>query len=148
MMDLWISPIPGLMRKLVPFKQLAGKAPLVMGGHLFHPQFSNGKSPVTFSEKALKAKLRNSLGYRGVIITDDLDMGAIRKSYSLKDAVILSLAAGNDVLLMSNSLRYDEALPADAIGWITQAIRDGQLSQSALKASYNRTMALKRQYGM
>lgn len=128
-------------QELGPFKSLASVAPIVMGGHLFHPQFSNGKLPVTFSKKALKTQLRKKLGYRGIILTDDLDMGAIRKNFSLKEACIRSLAAGNDLLLLSNSARYDEDLPANAIKWITQGVKDGRISSASLNASYQRVMA-------
>ncbi len=133
--------------ELVPFQRLAGKAPMIMGGHLFHPQFSNGKSPVTFSQKALISKLRKGLGYQGIILTDDLDMGAIRKNFQLKEAIILSLAAGNDLLLLSNSLNYDEDLPANAVRWISSAVKEGRISQGQLKASYSRVMRAKQQFG-
>ncbi|MEM9330143.1 MAG: glycoside hydrolase family 3 N-terminal domain-containing protein [Pseudomonadota bacterium] len=132
--------------ELVPFQRLAGKAPLIMGGHLFHPQFSNGKSPVTFSQKALVTQLRKGLGYNGVILTDDLDMGAIRKSFQLKEAIILALAAGNDLLLLSNSLRYDADMPANAVRWIADAVKQGRISKSSLQASYNRVVSVKRRF--
>ena len=132
--------------ELVPFARLAGKAPLVMSGHLFHPQFSNGKSPVTFSQKALVKKLRQGLGYRGVILTDDLDMGAIRKSFKLKEAIIRALAAGNDMLLLSNSLSYNEDLPANAVRWISSAVKEGRISKGRLQASYNRVMRVRRSF--
>ncbi len=132
--------------ELVPFARLAGKAPLVMGGHLFHPQFSNGKSPVTFSQKALVKKLRQDIGYQGVILTDDLDMGAIRKSFQLKEAIVLALAAGNDMLLLSNSLSYDEDLPANAVRWIAQAVKEGRISKGSIQASYNRVMRVRKTF--
>jgi beta-N-acetylhexosaminidase len=132
--------------EIVPFKKLASAAPMIMGGHLFHPEFSNGKSPVTFSQKAITTKLRRGLGYNGVILTDDLDMGAIRKSFQLREAIILSLAAGNDLLLLSNSLNYDEALPVKATRWITTAVKEGRVSSNQIKASYARVMAMKKRY--
>lgn len=132
--------------ELVPFQRLGAKSPMIMGGHLFHPEFSNGKSPVTFSQKALVSKLRNGLGYNGVILTDDLDMGAIRKSFQLKEAIILALAAGNDLLLLSNSLSYDGDLAANAVQWISAAVRDGRIAQSSLQASYNRVMRVRKQF--
>jgi len=129
--------------ELVPFKKLASVAPLIMSGHLFHPEFSNGKSPVTFSQKALTNRLRRGLGYNGVILTDDLDMGAIRKSFQLREAIILAIAAGNDLLLLSNSLTYDEDLPIKATRWITDAVKQGRISTAQITASYNRVMRLK-----
>ena len=132
--------------EIVPFKKLASVAPLIMGGHLFHPEFSNGKSPVTFSQKALTKKLRKGLGYQGVILTDDLDMGAIRKNFQLKEAIILSLAAGNDLLLLSNSLNYDPDLPVKAGRWIVDAVKQGRVSSAQLKASYSRVMRVKKSF--
>ncbi|MDJ0614081.1 MAG: glycoside hydrolase family 3 N-terminal domain-containing protein [Rhizobiaceae bacterium] len=132
--------------ELVPFQKLGAKSPMIMGGHLFHPEFSNGKSPVTFSQKALISKLRKGLGYQGVILTDDLDMGAIRKSFQLKEAIILALAAGNDLLLLSNSLSYDGDLPANAVRWISGAVKDERISQAGLKASYNRVMRVRKSF--
>ena len=119
---------------------------MIMGGHLFHPEFSNGKLPVTFSQKSLTNKLRRGLGYNGIILTDDLDMGAIRKSFQLREAIILSLAAGNDLLLLSNSLNYDEALPVKATRWITDAVKEGRVSSGQIKASFARVMAVKKRY--
>ncbi len=134
-------------KELVPFQKLAGRAPMIMGGHLFHPLFSNGKAPVTFSSNALVKSLRNGLGYKGVILTDDLDMGAIRKSYQLKEAVILALAAGNDMLLLSNSLKYDEDLPARAVGWIAEAVQQNRISSGQLQSAYRRVMTVKKHFG-
>ena len=133
--------------ELVPFQKLAGRAPLIMGGHLYSAAFSNGKEPVTFSHKAITSILRGKLSYQGVILTDDLDMGAIRKSFSLKQAIIMALAAGNDLLLLSNSLSYDADMPANAVGWITAAVKDGRIKQAELTASYNRVMRLKKTFG-
>ena len=129
--------------ELVPFQKLASKAHMVMGGHLYHSDFSRGKEPITFSRKALVGTLRKKLGYQGVIITDDLDMGAIRKKYSLKEACIRSLAAGNDLLLLSNSLKYDADLPANIINWVSGAVKDGRLTTASLNASRDRVMAVR-----
>jgi beta-N-acetylhexosaminidase len=132
--------------ELQPFRLLASRAPMVMGGHLFHPNFSDNTEPVTFSHKALTGVLRNNLGYRGVILTDDLDMGAIRKNFSLQEATITALQAGNDLLLMSNSLDYDPDLPRRFREWVIQALIDGRLQASSLLASYRRVMRLKRRF--
>ena len=133
-------------QELLPFEYLAPEAALIMGGHLVHPEFSEGDLPITFSSKALELVLRQRLQFKGVIITDDLDMGAIRKSYALEDAVIRSIQAGNDLLLMSNSLEYDSQLPDKVVSWVMKALDQNRLSEARLAAAYERVMGLKRRY--
>ena len=132
--------------ELLPFERLASRAQLVMGGHLFHPRFSDGELPITFSSRALQGELRGQIGFTGAIITDDLDMGAIRKSYSLEDAVVRALQAGNDLLLLSNSLDYDPDLPDRAVEWVARALADERLSLERLVDAYDRVMQLKNRY--
>ncbi len=132
--------------ELQPFRLLASRAPMVMGGHLIHPKFSDAAEPITFSHKALKGVLRNNLGYRGVILTDDLEMRAIRKNFSLQEAAIMALQAGNDLLLMSNSRKYDPDLPLRFREWVIRALVDGRLQPSSILASYRRVMRLKRRF--
>jgi len=132
--------------ELQPFQSLAGKAQLVMGGHLVHPQFSDDHAPITFSRKALQTVLRDKLRFDGVIITDDLDMGAIRDNYSLEEAVVRALQAGNDLLLLSNSLSYDPELPDKVALWVLRAINERRLHPRALAGAYRRVMRLKQRF--
>jgi len=129
--------------ELRPFQLLASRAQVIMGGHLVHPNFTDGELPVTFSEKALRGVLREKLGFTGVVITDDLDMGAIRNNFSLQEAVIYALQAGNDLLLMSNSLDYDPNLPERVAGWVVEALERGTLGAATLASAYSRVMNLK-----
>ena len=62
------------------------------------------KYPATLSSKTINGLLRKKLGYKGVVITDDLQMGAISKKYSLKNILQLSINAGDDILLFGNQL--------------------------------------------
>jgi len=133
-------------QELVPFQKLAARAHLVMGGHLFHPRFSDGELPITFSSRALQWELRDQLGFSGAIITDDLDMGAIRRTYSLEDAVVRSLQAGNDLLLMSNSLAYDPELPDKTVDWVLSAIQEHRLQTARLRDAYERVVKLKKRF--
>ena len=133
-------------KELVPFQRLAARAHLVMGGHLFHPRFSDGELPITFSTRALQSELRDQLGFSGAIITDDLDMGAIRKTYSLEDAVVRSLQAGNDLILMSNSLAYDPDLPDKTVDWVLRAIKEHRLGMARLRDAYQRVVRRKQRF--
>ena len=129
--------------ELEPFRLLAREAPMMMGGHLVHDGLTGGE-PVTFSEAALTGILREQLGFTGAIVTDDLDMGAIRNRYSMKEAVVNSVAAGNDIILISNSARPDDDLPAKAVGWVRQAVKDGRIPASRIDDAAARVAAVKR----
>ncbi|WP_350333082.1 glycoside hydrolase family 3 N-terminal domain-containing protein [Coralliovum pocilloporae] len=130
--------------ELEPFKALVrkGAADIVMSGHLYHRSLEDGGVPITFSRRALRGTLRTLLGFRGAIMTDDLDMGAIRKRYAQKEAVIRSLAAGNDLVLMTNSARPDKNLPKKAVRWISEAVENGRLNRRELSRSIDRVRAL------
>ncbi len=133
-------------QELTPFVSLieAGVAPSVMTAHLYHAQLSDdGRHPVTLSPLAIDGFLRARLGFDGVVITDDLDMGAIRHNYSLDEAVILSIAAGNDLIMLSNSADPDPDLPQRMISAITAAIAEGRLQTRQIEASIDRIQTLK-----
>ena len=130
--------------ELTPYRVLAeqGKLDIVMSGHLSHEQLTNGL-PATLSARAVRI-LRQELGFSGVLMTDDLDMKAIRSSYSLNDAVLRSIAAGYDLILLSNSLQNDPALPRRMVAAVTDAVREGRLSANSIHESAERLARLKK----
>lgn len=117
-----------------PFGQLmrSGHAHLMMGAHLVNHRLDPDGLPVTLSRRVLHGLLRQVMGYQGAVITDDLDMGAIRNHYSREEAVIGALKAGNDLLLISNSANPDPDLPANIQRWVMAAIERGELSQERI----------------
>jgi beta-N-acetylhexosaminidase len=127
-----------------PFARLidSGHAHLIMGGHLVNERLDPEGLPATLSRPMLGGLLRQAMGYRGAVITDDLDMGAIRSHYSREEAVVRSIAAGNDLLLISNSADADPNLPRRAVDWIGAAIERGALSMDQLVAANLRIDAL------
>ena len=132
--------------ELEPFRALARVAPMVMGGHLVHADLT-GKRPVTFSKELIEGTLRGQLGFTGAVMTDDLDMGAIRNNYSMRDAIIASVAAGNDLILVSNSAKPDPDFARVATGWIARAVKDGELTPGRIDEAHARVMRIKRQLG-
>ena len=130
--------------ELTPYRVLAkqGKLDIVMSGHLSHQQLTAGL-PATLSSRAVNI-LRQELGFSGVLMTDDLDMKAIRSSYSLTEAVLRSIAAGYDLILLSNSLQNDPALPQRMIAAVTEAVREGRLSANSIHESAERLARLKK----
>jgi len=117
-----------------PFGELIrmGRAHLIMGAHLVNLRLDPSGLPVTLSRRVLHGLLRQVMGYDGAVITDDLDMGAIRGHFSREEAVVGSIAAGNDLLLISNSADPDPDLPANIVRWVMSALERGALSEARI----------------
>ena len=130
--------------ELTPYRLLAkaGMIDVVMSGHLAHATLTDGE-PATLSRKAVEGLLRGSIGYEGVVMTDDLDMAAIRTRYSLRDAVVKAVAAGNDLVMISNSSTPDPDLPIAAAGWIKAGLASGEIPAGRIEQSGARLAALK-----
>uniref|UniRef100_A0A7C5AMP0 Beta-N-acetylhexosaminidase n=1 Tax=Desulfobacca acetoxidans TaxID=60893 RepID=A0A7C5AMP0_9BACT len=96
------NPDPCRETDLFPFRRaLAAGAPAVMTAHLKVPAWDI--RPATLSQVALTDWLRRRLGFQGVIMTDDLEMGAIARDWPLFEAACQALAAGADLLLICNN---------------------------------------------
>lgn len=136
--------------ELDPFARLinSGHAKFIMGGHLTHQQLDPSGVPVTFSRPILTGILRDRMGYDGVIMTDDLDMGAIRSHYDQRSAVIRSIQAGNDVIMMSNSAAPNMDLPQQFVDWVMQAIEAGEIEEGWIEASYQRIGRAKARFAL
>lgn len=129
--------------ELVPYRELSkqGLADIVMSGHLSHAGLTGGV-PATLSEVAIEGLLRRQIGFRGVVMTDDLDMAAIRSTMPLMDAVVRAIAAGNDLLLLSNSASPDPELPQRVIAAVKTAVADGRIPRGRLEAAATRLARL------
>ena len=84
--------------------------------------------------------LREQLGFRGVIMTDDLYMGAIREQYGLEESAVLAVQAGNDLLISTN---FETQIPA-----VVQAVQEGKIPQAQIDASVLRILQWKQQLGL
>ncbi|MEU4157648.1 glycoside hydrolase family 3 N-terminal domain-containing protein [Actinoplanes sp. NPDC026670] len=112
----------------------------VMSAHIRVPQLT-GDGPATFSRSALNGLLRDELGFRGVIVTDALEMrGAAGAAGSIPRAAVAALAAGADLLCIGAvvDLELVEAVAAE----IAAATRDGRLALDRLEDAAERTAAL------
>jgi beta-N-acetylhexosaminidase len=92
-------------RELVPYRILAKeKLPAVMSGHLAFPNTASGQIPASLSSWFLKDILRDRIGFKGIVITDDLMMnGATTFAGSLSRATKQALLAGNDIVMLSKT---------------------------------------------
>ncbi len=87
-------------RDLVPYRTLRTQLPFVMVAHVSYPRITRSPTPASLSKKWISDILRKKLAYRGLIISDDLDMGGVLNSVSIEDAVIETLRAGSDLFLV------------------------------------------------
>lgn len=132
-------------KELDPFNELikSGDAPAIMPGHLIHKTIASDGVPVSISKPAISGLLRKKLNYNGLVISDDLQMGAIAKNYSYKNTLIRAVNAGVDILMISNSRKPDANLPAKTIALIAKAIDDGKIVPGKVEAAYKRILRAK-----
>ena len=76
------------------------RLPFVMVAHAAYPQVTGDNTPASLSKKWMRDILRKKIGYRGLIITDDLDMGGVLAASSIEDAAVETLRAGADMFLV------------------------------------------------
>ena len=137
--------------ELDPYRALivAGYNDFVMVGHLYHADYADAgtQTPASLSHQWITGVLREKLGFQGVVISDDLEMGAIRQHYSLHDTVTMAVRAGMDVLLFSNTAQYHASLGAEILDiLVTEANADPAFA-ARIEESYKRIIALKAQLG-
>lgn len=128
--------------ELVPFKKsFRSRVELLMTAHIL---FKNVDSewPVTLSEHFLKKILRDELKYKGLIITDDLDMKALAKNYDRDKIPVRALQAGADLLLYCN----EPESPPIALDNLEKAFADGQLNEDELRSIHKRVLDMKKEH--
>jgi beta-N-acetylhexosaminidase len=108
--------------ELAVFRKFAHDVESMMICHGWYPCFEPEKTPATLSRRIVTDLLRNEFGFNGLIMTDDLDMGAILTGYRLEDTIRLAIMAGNDVAMIchripeiENVRRILTTLPQDQI---------------------------------
>ena len=119
-------------------------ADTVMTSHMHHRGWDK-QYPITLSPKVLRGLLREELRYPGVVISDDLLMGAIIRRFGLEEACLLAVEAGVDILLASNNSpeAYDPDLFERMFEAIYRAVEGRRLSKTMMETSYARIMTLK-----
>jgi beta-N-acetylhexosaminidase len=128
-----------------------------MVGHLYLKQFAtpgdDAELPASLSASAI-GKLRG-LGFNGPVISDDLEMGAIRDMFKsdsnaeiVRQTVVKAVNAGVNVLLFSNTAAYDPRLGAEVQGFLVDEATRDPAFKGKIRASYELIAALKKRNGM
>src|SRR6266568_4564403 len=90
--------------ELAVFKQFVGEIDSMMTCHGWYPCFEPDRKPATLSHRVVTQLLREEMGFDGLIMTDDLDMGAILNEYGLDETIRLAIAAGNDLAMICHRI--------------------------------------------
>jgi len=135
--------------ELAPYRALVheGLADAVMTAHVYH-RWLDSRLPATLSRAVIARLLRGRIGWQGVVVSDDLLMGAIVQHYGLEDAALRAARAGVDILLVSgNSVRTEPRAVERVIVALQRALDRGKLSRRAVNQSLARVAALRDRIG-
>ncbi|QDC26421.1 glycoside hydrolase family 3 protein [Georgenia yuyongxinii] len=135
--------------ELVPYRSLIGQglADAVMVAHVFNATL-DADHPASLSAATITGLLREDLGFDGVVMSDDLQMGAITQQWSFDEAIHLAVQAGTDLLTFSNNLEaFEPDLGARAHATLLDLVRRGEIDEARIAASYERIQLLKARLG-
>lgn len=133
--------------ELLPFHKLINrrKVDMVMTAHIYNKNLDE-KYPATLSHSVITGILRKKLGFKGVVITDDMQMRAVSGEYGFKDSVLKAVNAGADILLFGNNLIYEPELGVKVVNVLKELVNEGSISENRIRLSYDRIMHLKHLY--
>jgi beta-N-acetylhexosaminidase len=136
-------------KELIPYEILLkrGLVDMVMTSHIMNGKY-DPDYPVTLSGAYIGPILRNRLGYDGVVVSDDMQMGAITTRYSYEDALVRAVNAGCDMLIVSNNgSAYDENAPYKAMDVLYRAVQEKKIPRERIEEASRRIEAMKKRFG-
>lgn len=139
------------LEELYPYKALIDSSVVkaVMTAHIVNKTLDGEKNPATLSKRIVTGMLREFLEFDGVIISDDMQMGAINNEYGLREAIKLSLEAGVDMLMFANNVFDYERVSASTVhAIIKDLLFEGIVTRERIYDSYKRIMKLKAETGL
>jgi beta-N-acetylhexosaminidase len=131
--------------ELIPYRELLNANPSlwVMTSHVFNAGL-DPENPATLSKKILTGILREELGFKGIIVSDDFNMAAITANFSPETALERAINAGVDIICISNNgSSYDPLLAKRTIDTITDLVERGRIQNERIDESFKRIMAVK-----
>jgi beta-N-acetylhexosaminidase len=133
--------------ELEPYARIiaAGLTDAIMTAHIFNTTL-DPDAPATLSKPIITGLLREELGYEGVIISDDMQMGAIANHYGFEAALRGTIEAGVDIVAIANNSVYEPEVVARAATLITRWVEEGAISPARIDESYRRIVRLKSYY--
>jgi beta-N-acetylhexosaminidase len=91
---------------IAPYRDLRKEMPFVMVAHATYPAISKNGTPASISKQWITDILRKKVGYKGLVICDDLEMGGVLKAASVEDAALQTMLAGSDIYLLCHNEEF------------------------------------------
>ena len=131
-------------RELLPFRRMiaAGACDAVMSAHVFNAAL-DPVHPATLSPAVLTGLLRGTLGFKGLIVSDDMQMGAITAHYGLQEAVERAVCAGVDLLCFGNNLHFDSQIARKVVDVLVRAVEEGRVPRERVDDACARVLSFK-----
>jgi beta-N-acetylhexosaminidase len=132
--------------ELVPYEELidSGDADMVMSAHVVNRNIPGAENtPASMSPATLVGLLRKKLRFKGVVISDDLQMQAIASTLSFDDTVVRAVMAGNDILVFANDKHPDPTIPDRISDLLAREARANPALMTRIQESYGRVVRLK-----
>lgn len=117
---------------LVPYRRLRAQLPFVMVAHAAYPQVTKDKTPASISKKWITDILRKKIGYKGLIVSDDLEMGGVLSAAPIEVAAVETVRAGADIYLICHN---DDFVDRSYEAVLREAERDRRFREIVQKAA-------------
>lgn len=129
--------------ELFPFKKaIEAGIDGILSAHVIFSDFDSEKAPATLSYKILTELLKNKMGFKGLIITDCLEMNAISIYYGSEKAAVMAIKAGADMICISHS----KAVEINCVKAIQKAVLEGEIEESRINESVTKILEIKNKY--
>lgn len=133
-------------QELKPYKELlrSGYVDAIMSAHIVNKNLDPRGYPGTLSNRILDSLLRKTIGYNGVVFSDDMQMHAISKQYGLEESIKLAINAGIDILCFSNNIQNSDQRNVEVVhDVIRKLVEKGDIKRERIDQSYHRIIRLK-----
>ena len=131
--------------ELYPFKEaISAGVDAIMTAHILFTAIENRKIPATLSYKVLTNLLRESMGFKGIIMTDCMEMKAISTYFGTSKAAVMAVKAGADIICISHTL----SLQIESCNAIKEAVLNGEIAEKRIDESVDRIINMKRKYNL
>lgn len=125
--------------ELEPFQRLIqnGSAQIIMAAHLLNTQLDPSR-PASLSHAVVTGLLRGQLGWKGPVVSDDMQAVAITSKYGRAEAATLAFEAGVDLLVFANQEQYDVNIVTETVNTLTALVTSGKVSEAQVDAAVAR----------